>query len=176
LVVALLLLVGVGVGSPTSAAAKGGAKIHACVVKHGHDKGVMRFVPRGKCHRGERKLTWNRKGKHGPVGQTGEPGPQGPSGITDDLLNTITLQQAKIDALTQQLGIVTQQLSAATQQLNGLAPQVAALCTQMTAVTGHSDALRTAISGLSLNGVLTALGGVLNIPALPGALGPFSCP
>jgi hypothetical protein len=138
----------------------------------------MRFVPRGKCHRGEKKLTWNKKGKHGQAGaagQAGEPGPQGPSGITDDLLNTITLQQAKIDTLTQQLAGLASQLNAVTQQLNGLSPQVAALCTQMTAVTGQSDALRTVVSGLALTGLIPA-GLVLNIPALPGALGPFSCP
>jgi hypothetical protein len=168
---AALLVLGAA-GGPASAAAKGGGKIRACVIKHGHDKGVMRFVRGGKCHRGEKKLTWNRKGKHGAAG---EPGPRGPTGITDDLLNTITLQQAKIDALTQQLAGLTSQLNTVTQQLNGLSPQVAALCTQMTAVTGQSNALRTVLSGLALTGTIP-VGLLLNIPVLPGALGPFSCP
>jgi hypothetical protein len=146
---------------PADASAKG-KKIRACVVKKGPDKGVMRFSPKGKCHKGEKKISWAKKGRRGPSGPAGPAGAQGSSAVTDELLATIAAQQATIDQLTS--------------QLNALAPQVAALCAQMDTVTDQTNALGTALGGLTLNGVLTTLGGALNIPALPSALAPFSCP
>jgi hypothetical protein len=38
------------------------------------------------------------------------------------------------------------------------------------------EGLENAVERLGLNAVLTALGGVLEIPTLPGALPSFSCP
>ena len=58
----------------------------------------------------------------------------------------------------------------------GLTPVVQGLCTQTGTLTGRLNLLEGALGGLSLNGVLTTLGGLLNIPALPGALPAFSCP
>lgn len=55
-------------------------------------------------------------------------------------------------------------------------PQVGALCTQATSLTSQSNQLGTALGGLSLNGILTGLGGLLNIPAVPTALPAFTCP
>jgi outer membrane murein-binding lipoprotein Lpp len=165
-----LLLPFASVGATDAAAAK---KLHACVTKRGPDKGAMRFSRTGKCHKGEKRLSWGKKGKPGktgPAGPAGQPGPQGPSGITDELLATIATQQTEIDQLTTQLTTVTSQLDALTSQLNGLAPTINALCAQMDAVTAQSDALRTVISGLDVTL------GVLTIPALPAALGSFSCP
>ena len=46
----------------------------------------------------------------------------------------------------------------------------------MDAVTDQSNALGTAIGGIAVNNALALLGGTLNIPALPTALAPFSCP
>ena len=161
--VALLLVASIGA---TDASAKG-QKIQACVVKSGPDKGVMHFSRKGKCHKGEKKLSWNKKGKRGKKGTsgpTGEQGPQGPSGVTDELLATIAAQQATIDQLKSQLDTVTSQLSSLTSQFNGLSPQVAALCTQTTTVTSQSNALLTAITPIPLVGVL------------PPALTAFSCP
>ncbi len=55
-------------------------------------------------------------------------------------------------------------------------PKLDAVCSQLSAVTGQTNLLRSALGGLSLNGVLSSLGGLLNIPALPPALTPFTCP
>ena len=171
--------------APGAATAKGG-KLTACVAKSGPDKGTARFVRGGKCKRGERKLTWNKRGQNGEAGtpgQAGATGPAGPAGAggsTDQLLTLIQEQQAAIDSLTQQLDGVTQELDTLTQGLDSvtagldaLSPQVEALCDQVTDVTAQSDALRTVISGISLQTILAV---VLNVPALPAALGAFSCP
>ena len=119
----------------------------------------MRFVPSGKCKSGERKLKWNKRGKRG------KPGAEGPSGSpgdgSTDLLALIQEQAAAIEALQAQLGL--------------LAAQTQALCAQLSAVTGQADALEDAIAGLGLGGVVP-VGLLLDIPALPAPLGPFSCP
>ncbi len=60
-------------------------KIRACVAKKGGDVRVLKASKR-RCHRNEKKLVWNkrgRKGRRGPqgeVGATGLTGPQGPTG------------------------------------------------------------------------------------------------
>ena len=55
-------------------------------------------------------------------------------------------------------------------------PQVGALCSQAQTLTTQSNLLGTAVGGLSLNGALTVLGGLLDIPALPASLPAFTCP
>ena len=170
--VAALALLFAGLMAEEAPAAK---KITACVTKKGRDKGAVRFAR--KCHKGEKKVSWNKKGKTGPAGQTGATGPQGPSGVTDELLETIATQQTTIEQLTTQLSTVTSQLDAVKAQLNGLSPQVAALCTQMDAVTDRVNLLGTVISGIGLNGVLTTLGGAVTLATpVPAALSPFTCP
>jgi hypothetical protein len=44
------------------------------------------------------------------------------------------------------------------------------------AVTDRADELRSATAGLDVNATLQTLGGALEIPVLPAALGTFSCP
>jgi hypothetical protein len=159
-VVVLVLLVVTCLGATGAVAAKGGGKLTACVTKKGPHKGEARFVRGGKCKRGERKLTWNKRGQPGKAGERGQPGPTGATGpagaggSTDQLLTLIQQQQAAIDALTQ---------------------RVSALCTQVSTVTSQSDVLRTVISGLSLDGVIP-IGLLLDIPTLPAPLGAFGCP
>ena len=47
--------------------------------------GTLRFVsPRSACRRGERRLTWARRGPSGDRGATGLAGPQGPAGAAGD--------------------------------------------------------------------------------------------
>ena len=153
---ALLFVASLGAAD---ASAKG-KKLHACVVKKGADKGVMHFSRTGKCPKGEKKVSWSKKGKkgkRGPAGAQGEAGPQGPSGVTDQLLATIAAQQAQIDQLTSQLESVKSQLGT-------LAPQVAALCQEMPLVVGQANLLLTAITPVPLVG------------GLPTALTAFSCP
>jgi uncharacterized protein YoxC len=188
--------------APGAATAKGG-KLTACVAKSGPDKGTARFVRGHKCKRGERKVTWNKSGQPGPggaagaQGQAGAIGPAGPAGAggsTDQLLTLIEEQQSTIDTLTERVDGVTQGLDTLDQGLDGitgdidtltqglgsvtdgldaLSPQVAALCDQATDVTAQSDALRTVISGITLTTILAV---ALNVPAVPSALGNFSCP
>ncbi len=143
-------------GSAVGAEKRG--KIKACVAKRGPDQGLMRFS-RGKCKHGERKVTWNKKGKRGPAGTTGGNGAAGPS--NDDLLALIQQQASQIEQLT---GLV-----------NGLVPQVAALCSQSSALTDQANDLLTAVSGIDLAGLIPA-GLSLDIPGLPAPLSAFSCP
>jgi hypothetical protein len=179
-VAAALLLIGLVGATPADAKGK---KLHACVAKKGPDKGAMTFSRSGKCHKGEKTVSWKKKGKAGPTGPTGPSGPQGPSGLTGELLATITQQTTTIETLTTQVDTLITQVDALTTQLdtvnarvNGLAPQVAALCGKMSAVTSRANVLRGAINGLDLNAVLTTLGGALIVPALPAPLSAFSCP
>jgi hypothetical protein len=163
--------------------------IHACYKAKGKPKGAVRVVRAGKpCKRkrGERPLSWS-------------VAPTGGGTVSNDnvyaLLGYIQQQQTEIVSLQTQLeavegvldGVTNGELTGAISKLEGITgtelgdavaavPSVAALCTHVSTVTTQVDALRTVISGLGLNGVLTGLGGVLNIPALPAALGAFSCP
>ncbi len=171
---ALLLVASLG---PPDASAKG-KKVRACVVKKGPDKGVMRFSPKGKCHKGEKKLSWGKKGKKGKRGAAGPAGPAGPQGSPaniDELLATIAVQQAAIDALTTQLDGVTSQLNTLAGQINGILPDVAALCSSMPAVVTQANAMRTVLNGIVLAGLIPA-GLVLTVPATPPALSSFGCP
>jgi hypothetical protein len=87
-------------------------------------------------------------------------------GLTNGELLDAIANAAKLDGIS--VGTLN--------QLVGTLPVVSSLCSQLSTVTGQTNALRTVIAGLGLNGVLTALGGLLNIPALPAALSPFNCP
>ena len=168
--VAVALLFVASVGAPDASAK--GKKLNACVVKKGPDKGVMHFSRTGKCPKGEKKVSWSKKGKQGkrgPAGETGAPGPQGPSGVTDELLATIAAQQAQIDQLTSQLNSVKSQLGA-------LAPQVAALCGQMPAVVTQVNTLGTVLNGLGLSGIPVGTPLITYATAVPAALGAFACP
>jgi hypothetical protein len=173
-------------------AAKIGADgtIHACYKAKGKPKGALRVVSPGKAckrKRGERRLSWS------------VAAPTSTGTVSNEnvyaLLGYIQQQQSEIQTLTGQLetvegilaGVTNGELTGVISKLDGITgadlqgavdsvPVVAALCSQVSTVTTQVDALRTVISGLGLNGVLTGLGGVLNIPTLPAALGAFSCP
>jgi hypothetical protein len=150
----LAALLACAVAAPADAAAKKG-KVHVCVEKRGKDKGAMRLSKSKRCHKGEKSLTLN---KRGPAGQRGPEGPAGQGASPDALA---ALQQALADQAA---------------QIAALQSQLTAACAQLSAVTTQVDALGTAIGGIGLNGALTALGGALNIPALPAALPAFACP
>lgn len=121
----------------------------------------------------------------------------GQVGGLDDLLGGLTGEvgglQDLIDGLTGDLGDLDSVLGTLTGRVGGLEgilagitngdltslldtlPVVSDLCSQLSQVTGQANSLLTVLDGLGLNGVLTALGGLLNVPALPDALDPFSC-
>ena len=156
---------------PTSAKPLVGkdGKIHACYKWKGKGKGTLRVVRGAKvrCPKGWKKVSWYVKGSNaapppvsGPAGPQGEQGPPGAAG----------------DAVVKQLEGKVSELLTRVEELEALAPTVQTLCAQVATVTNQVNAVETALGGLNLNPVLTTLGGVLNIPTLPGALPAFSCP
>lgn len=170
---ALIAAIGMLFATAGAAEAKGG-KINACVTK----SGMLEIAKSGKCPKGERKLTWSKKGKRGKAGQTGQAGAagaQGQAGEDGQDANTAGLAQlqALVDQQGQTIAQLTQQLNALDTQVDALAPQVAALCTQLSSVTGQSDLLLTTLG--ALNAILDPLT-LLPLPVLPSALGSFSCP
>ena len=182
-VAVLLALAGLALAARPAAAAPIGSDgvVHACYKAKGKPKGALRVVKPGKAckaKKGEKAIAWTVFGSPGTTGSTGSTGSSGAPATTAAtksdlvaLLGLIQQQAALIDSLTGQLDALGLDIDALTSQL-GL---VSDLCDQLSAVTTQANALRTVISGIGLNGVLTALGGLLQIPALPGALDPFSC-
>lgn len=132
------------------------------------------------------------QGTQGSAGSNGSAGSSGSSGAGNVALETkvasLTLQvetlEGILDGVTNDdltetidgLPLVKTGLAGLTSDVTGLTSDVGELCTQATALTSQSNLLGTAIAGLSLNGALTVIGGLLNIPALPAALPGFSCP
>ena len=159
--------------APASAAgivAKDG-KIHACYKAKGKGKGTLRVVrsAKVKCPKKWKKVAWNAAGpagEGGAPGATGEAGGNGSSGIAGTT-GTVVVKQLE-DKVAELLTKV--------KQLETLIPTVTALCSQASALTSQMNSLEDALGGLKLNAVLTTLGGVLEIPVLPGALPAFSCP
>jgi len=184
--------------APASAASLVGkdGKIHACYKAKGKGKGTLRVVrsAKVKCPKRWKKVAWYASGQAGPQGQSGAPGAPGETGTNGGsglpgTTGTVTVQALE-DKVTELLtkvqsletilkGIDNTQLKeaiAGIAKVEALETAVGSLCTQASTLTSRSNALENAIGGLSLNAVLTTLGGALNVPALPGALSAFSCP
>ena len=158
---------------PATAEAKNG-KVTACVTK----QKVMTFSKRGKCKKGERKITWNKAGKQGPAGaagQTGAAGAQGPAGSAagfDQLQDLVEQQGETIAQLTAELAALGVDVDDLTGQLTGLSGDFDTLCTQVSAVTDQSDGLLAVLD--AINDLLDPLV-ILPVPGLPDPLGAFSC-
>jgi hypothetical protein len=183
-----LTLLTAGTLSPAPVDAKP-KKIRACVTKDG----TMAFSRSGKCGKGERKLSWNKKGKRGKAGAAGAvgpTGPAGPSGTAADLeaLEALVAQQGLlISGLTTDLDDLASEVAGLSTDVDGILSDIAGLqsdlgaldarvdaaCDQLTAVTTQSDDVVAAM------GVISALLDPLTLgtlPDLPAALGAFSCP
>jgi hypothetical protein len=135
-------------------------------------------------------------GSNGTTGATGAPGTGAVA--LETKVASLTLQveslEGLLDGVETGLSGVTSNVTGLTANVKGVegvlegvtntglteavkaAPRVGALCGQATALTSQSNLLGTALGGLSLNGALTVLGGLLNIPAVPAALPAFTCP
>jgi hypothetical protein len=184
--------------TPASAAgiiAKDG-KIHACYKAKGKGKGTLRVVrsAKVKCPKRWKKVAWYASGPSGPQGAAGSPGGNGETGTNGGsglpgttgtvtvkgLEDKLTELLTKVQSLETMLkGIDNTQLKeaiASVANVKALESTVATLCTQSSALTSQANALESALGGLSLNTALTMLGGVLNVPTLPGPLSSFSCP
>ncbi len=186
-----LLLVALLPGDAHASVVGPTGQIKSCYVKKGKAKGTLRVVPAGKrCRKGEKPLTWNAQGQQGSTGSQGSSGAQGSSGQLDSLTTQLTLLQSRVTQLEGLLtGLTnTDLLTAVTNaaKLNGISaqdltdaigavPDVTALCTQVSTAVTQLNSIRTVLSGLSLTGIIP-VGLLLNVPALPSALSPFTCP
>jgi hypothetical protein len=162
---ALTALIAMLVIAPAAApAASKKGKVNVCVEKRGKDRGAMRFAGKKRCHKGEKKVTFAKKGKPGPAGQRGPEGPAGPAGSAADL----TALRAELEA----------QIAALQGQLTGLSTQFAAFqtaaCAQLATLTDQTNALGTALDGIGLGGTIPALLTLVN-PGAPPGLPAFSC-
>jgi hypothetical protein len=185
--------------APASAASLIGkdGKIHACYKAKGKAKGTLRVVrsAKAKCPKRWKKVSWYASGPAGPQGAAGSPGAAGETGtngsnglpgtpatatVVKGLEDKVTELLNKVTSLETVLnGINNQQLKeaiASIADVKALETTVGSLCAQSSTLTSQLNAVESALGGLSLNTVLTTLGGVLNIPALPGPLSSFSCP
>jgi hypothetical protein len=146
-------------------------KIYACFKAKGRGKGTVRVIRNAKvrCPRKWRKMAWNATVRPGPQGSAGAAGAAGPGGQQGPAGGTSSLAVKGLEDKVSEL--LTR-----IEGLEDLIPTVQSLCTQAEVLTDQVNAVETALSGLGLNGVLTTLGGLLEIPALPGALPSFNCP
>ncbi|HET8813338.1 MAG TPA: hypothetical protein VFM51_00095 [Solirubrobacterales bacterium] len=137
-------------------------KIHACYKAKGKKRGQLRMFrgARVSCPKKWRRISWYATN---PAGVPGSAGPQGQSGTAGNVA-------------VEQLEDRVDQLLTRVEQLETLVPTVAALCTQAATLTNQVDNFGEALGDMKLNAVLTTLGGVLEVPTLPGAMGAFSCP
>jgi hypothetical protein len=74
---ALLLVLAVGIGGGYALAASKNRTISACADKK---TGILHLKTRGRCKRGQTRVTWNQVGPQGPQGTPGPQGPQGSAG------------------------------------------------------------------------------------------------
>lgn len=169
---------------PASAAgivAKDG-KIHACYKAKGKGKGTLRVVrsAKVKCPKKWKKVAWNAAGPAGSQGGAGSPGTTGEAGGTglSGATGTVVQQlEGKVNELLKKVESLEKVLAGVTNlELLAAIANTEALCTQVSTLTNQLNAVEGALGGLSLNAVLTTLGGALSIPTLPGALDPFNCP
>jgi hypothetical protein len=142
--------------APSAPAAAKKGKVNVCVEKRGKDKGAMRFAGKKKCHKGEKKVTLNKKGPPGPAGARGPEGPAGQGASADQLA---ALQEA---------------LAAQAAQISALQTQLAAACSQLVALTSQTEALGAALDGIGLGGTIPPLLTLIT-PAAPSPLPAFSC-
>lgn len=192
LAAAVLSLGPAGSASVRPAIGKDG-KIRACYKVKGKPRGALRVVKGRKvrCKRGERKVAWTARGAVAQ-GAAGQPGAAGT--YSSDLASQVESLAARVAALEGQVtsleatlaGVTNADLTGALNTVEGLTnedltsavnalPTVESLCTQTSTLTAQVNQLAQVIEGLGLNGVLEALGGVLEIPALPPELEPFAC-
>lgn len=106
----------------------------------------------------------------------------GVEGTVNTLDGAVTGIEGNLSGLDGVVSSLETNLAAAEKNVAGVKTTLTALqgtvsgaCAQLANVTTQTDKIGTAVGGLALNGVLTALGGLLNVPALPKALGPYTC-
>lgn len=158
-------------------------KIHACYKAKGRGRGTLRLVRNAKvrCPKKWKKTAWYARAPIPAPETVAPPGPQGPQGekglpgtagnvAVEGLEDKVTELLNRVESLEAILNGVT------NAELLAAIANTKTLCTQVSALTGQLNSVEEALGGLKLNAVLTTLGGVLEIPTLPGPLPSFSCP
>jgi hypothetical protein len=198
-VAALLAVAVVGAALATDAGAAklvgANGRVYACYKAKGKSKGAVRLVAKkGRCKRGEQKISWNVTGPAGKTGQSGENGSSGEtgsSGATGEaglktLEQKVTQLTSKVTSLESVLsGITNSDLTGMLAKLQGISgaqlqeavasvADVKALCSQASVLTDQANALGTALGGLELGGLIP-VGLELLAPGVPAALEPFGC-
>jgi hypothetical protein len=170
-------------------------KVYACYKAKGKSKGAVRLVTKkGKCRKGEKKVSWNAAGPAGEAGQSGENGSGGENGTSGEtgaagvkgLEQKVTALTSKVTSLESVLkGITNTELLGALSKLQGISgtqlqetvaslADVKALCTQATALTSQANALGATFGGIELGGVIPSLLKLV-VPAAPAPLAAFGC-
>ena len=149
-------------------------KIHACYKVKGRAKGTLRVVrsAKVKCPKRWKKASWYASGPAGPPGAAGSPGGNGETGTNGSSGLPGTTGTVTVKALEDKVTELLTKVKA----LEALVPVVGVLCSQASTLTSQANSFEEALGGLKLNAVLTTLGGLLEVPTLPGSLPAFSCP
>jgi hypothetical protein len=169
-------------------------RVYACYKAKGKRKGAVRLVTKkGKCHKGEKKVSWGaapgtpgENGQNGENGVGGEGGAGGEKGATatqglEKQVQSLTSKVTQLESVLK--GITNTELLGALGKLQGVSgtglqeavakvPVVNTLCAQSSKLTEQSNGMAAAIKGLSLVG--TTLISIVS-PQLPAALPSFSC-
>lgn len=161
-------------------------KIHACYKAKGKGKGTLRVVrsAKVKCPKKWKKTAWYAAGVPGPQGEAGTPGGSGQPGSAGGTGLPGTTGTASVQQLEDKVTELLSKVQSLESVLKGITnaellmaiANTKTLCTQASTLTSQLNKVEDAIGGLSLNSVLTTLGGTLSLPTLPGNLPAFNCP
>jgi hypothetical protein len=184
----------VGEASAAKLVGKDG-KVYACYKAKGKRKGAVRLVAKkGKCHKGEKKVSWSVTGPSGENGTGGENGTAGEGGAGGEkgataaqgLEKQVQSLTGKVTQLESVLkGITNTELLGALGKLQGVSgaglqeavakvPVVNTLCKQSSLLTTQANALGTALGGFELGGTIPPLLDLIT-PMVPKPLESFSC-
>jgi hypothetical protein len=187
-VLVAVLLGGVAAESASAAGIVGGdGKVYACYRTKGKAKGTVRLVAKKKkCHKGEKKISWNATGPAGANGENGsggEPGAGGEGGAAglegrvEKLTDRVETLETKLKGITNAaLGEVISKLQgvsgAQLQEAVKAVANVNALCTQAKVLTSQVNAIGAAVGAGEIIGSLLDL----SFPGLPASpLPSFGC-
>jgi hypothetical protein len=174
-------------------------RVYACYKAKGKLKGAVHLVAKnGKCHKGEKKVSWGVTGPSGSSGENGSGGENGSSGEggnggekgatgTQGLEKQVQSLISKVASLESVLkGINPGDLTGALSKLQGISPtqlqeaiasvgKVNELCSQTSKLTSQSNAMGQALGGLEVLGGIPALELKPTLP-IPTPLSTFACP
>jgi hypothetical protein len=198
LLAAAALCAAVIVGEAGGALVGKDGRVYACYKAKGKSKGAVRLVTKkGKCHKGEKKVSWSAAGPAGAGGENGQNGENGTGGEggaggekgttgTQGLEKQVQSLTSKLTSLESVLkGITNTELLGALGKLQGVSgtglqeavakvPVVNTLCAQASKLTTQSNALGGALEGIELGGTIPPLLNLIT-PMPPASLPTFSC-